>query len=271
MIKNLKSRLKRVFVQLPKLAFNLSGDSFIRGIFLYFKLVYFTFSRQSLLRGKSLMFNFLYNKTPFSIEIYDNLDTAVLVEVFALMEYEWELDSAPTTILDLGAHWGDTAIFYTLTYPEAKIVSVEPAPSSFARLVKMSKGHSKIIPVQAALTQSSGEIDLFLYDSSLGNSLTDRKHGEGEKVRVQGLTIPDLCKEISVNKFDLIKFDIEGAEEILFKLGDLRQFADAYIGEIHLDLMSLSLEDVKEVFRDFDYSLFSIGKDRYIVKAVKKS
>jgi len=266
MINSIKSRLKRLFVQLPKLASNLSV-SFFGAIFLYFKLAYFVITRQSLLRDKPLNFIFTHNGKKFELELLDNLDITVIVEIFALMEYEWNIGFNPKTILDLGAHWGDTAIYYALAYPDTSILSVEPAPKTYVRLEALAKKYPQITPIHGALASSSGNINLYMFDSSLGNSMVDRKNGAGEKVMVPGLTMENLCSKAGVKKFDLIKFDIEGAEEILFKVGNLADYARAYIGEIHLDLMSMSLNDIERVFSDFECTINSIGKDRYIIKA----
>lgn len=270
MIRGMYSRIKRLFVQLPVAAFTLSDRSLVRSIVTYVRLVYFSLTRKRVLKGRRMRFSFVFRGHTFELELFDNLDVAVLVEVFALHEYVWDPGFTPRTILDLGAHWGDTALFYAMSYPEAKIISVEPAPATFKRLQTVTGPFKNITPVQGAISATDEPVDLYLFESSLGNSFVSRSD-TSEVVSVTGVTVERLLDQNGGAPYDLIKFDIEGAEEILFASGSLRKYARAYIGEIHLDLMSMSLDEVKAVFADFEYNLVSIGKNRYILRATQRS
>ena len=211
----------------------------------------------------------VYNGKHFSLELKSASDVSVLSEVFVLKEYEWQLDFNPKSILDLGAHWGDSTIYYAAMYPQATILAIEPNETIYNRLGAQATQFSNVRTLQVALGTDEGFTDLYVSRNTLGSSLV-RREERSEVIRVKTLSLFDLCNLMKIKKFDLVKFDIEGAEEIIFKDVKNKECAKAFIGEVHLDLMNLTLDDVKEYFADFELSVSKISEMRYIVRAVKK-
>ena len=270
-MKNVVMHLKKMVWYLPKLSYALSNDSLAKAISCYLKLVLFSVTRKFSLKNVPKNFNFVFNLQSFSIDLYNNLDLAVLVEIFVLNEYDWALPKKleVQNILDLGAHWGDTAIYYSLVYPEAQVYSVEPFRGSFDRLKVISETRSNIHVHHAALSDKDGKMDLHVSSNSVGNSVQQRAQSS-DVVVVPAITIETLMRTHSVQKFDLIKFDIEGAEEILFNNKNLTDLSSAFIGEIHLDLIPSTLERIRDLFVEFEVTFTFLKKDRYIMKAVRK-
>jgi len=266
-MKGIIIRLKKLFIDVPRLAWALSKN-LVHFVKLFFALAYFLITRQSVFRGEVMSFNFFFNETSFALSLYDPVDISALIEIFVLREYDWRLKSSPETILDLGAHWGDTTLYYKLVYPDAVIMAVEPMPEMYVRLERLKEKYQNLQVVRAALTAQGGEVEIYKNDSFLGSSTIHRSGGHAEKVVVPAVTIDQLKEMADVDYFDLIKFDIEGAEEILFLNQNLKSLAKAYIGEIHLDLINLSLQQIKDKFSDFDVSFTKISPTRYIFKAV---
>lgn len=245
----------------------LSENKLVRATGLTFILWFFLISRKTFLRGVPKTFQFTYKDKQFSLQLNSAIDIAVLVEIFVLKEYEWKLPFEVKNILDLGAHWGDSAIYYSLEYPGSKVFAVEPTPAEFARLQKLSNVFN-IVPINGALGDVDGTSTLFVSKSSLGNSFSKRSETDSE-IAIETFTMQKLGHLAGVEKFDLIKFDIEGAEKIIFADKNIKSLAKAFIGEIHLDLMDVSLEEVKNYFSDFNLSISELSKTRYIIKAVK--
>jgi len=59
----------------------------------------------------------------------------------------------PDVIYDIGADVGSITMFAHATYPQARIVAVEPNPWSYLRLVKNAEASPGIIPLRAAIGQ----------------------------------------------------------------------------------------------------------------------
>jgi len=200
--------------------------------------------------------------------MFDSLDIAVLAEVFVLREYDWFLPHPVNNVLDLGAHWGDSSFYYAIEYPDANVYSVEPEPNTYKRLQEQTAQFSNIHPIRGALGAEGGIKKLFTSNNSLGNSFSRRSESDVE-LNVNTLTLSELCNQTKVKKFDLVKFDIEGAEENLFSDPINKDLSKAFIGEVHLDLMALSLEEVKEFFSGFQIETIKISDSRYILKALE--
>lgn len=269
MHKTIFSHTKKIFIYYPKLAFVLAGSHFFASVALYLKVVYFSVSRKFLMKGHAMVFNFMFNKRNFELSLENNLDLAVLIEIFVLNEYMWKPGHEVKTILDLGAHWGDTAIYYTCIFPEAEIVAVEPMSSSFKRLSNHSAHLDNIKILHAALTEKTGTIDLYYSENSVGNSLTEREQSQSKET-VRAVTVSEIKEFAQVKKFDLVKFDIEGAEQALFTNPEVKNLGRSFIGEIHLDLIEMTLDEIRNVFEDFEVTFNFLKKNRYIMIATSK-
>lgn len=262
--------MKYLFVYLPKLALALSGNSPFRAVRLYVQLGYFVLlcrlfpesQREFFLKGT-------YRGREVSYFVEEFINLASLIEIYVFKEYDWDCGFVPQTILDLGAHFGDTALYYNAVYPGAKIIAVEPDPTNFVRLQKNVAAYSNIIPLQCAVGSENGTIKLFLAQNGLGHSIAFRKENNGS-VEVEQTTVAALLSRYSLKNVDLLKFDIEGAEAVLFKDATIVQKSRAFIGELHFDLSSeFTMEDVNERFKDLSMTLEpSLKKQRFIVKAV---
>lgn len=260
--------VRRLFIELPQLAFQLSGKSVLKALLLTLKLQYFSVSRKFSLKNKPLSFKFIYNDKKFELELFNNLDLAVLAEIYVLNEYEWRPPFEIKSILDLGAHWGDTAVFYAVTYPKTNIFSFEPMPESFARLQKVASQFENVTCHNFAISEHTGVAQLYFSENSVGNSLQEREQSQCT-VEIQTLSPGDVLELCEVERFDLVKFDVEGAETHLFNYPELQNMARAFVGEIHLDMIDFTLEQIEEKFAGFKVHFEVLKKNRYIMTAVK--
>ena len=257
--------LKLFFVNSPNLAWALSR-TFVSFPVLMLKIWWFLLTRKTLFRGREMVFNFYFNNKCFIVYLKSAIDIAVLVEIFVFKEYDWSLDYKIKSILDLGAHWGDSSIYYALKYPEATIYAVEPTLENYKRLEKNSAQFTNIVPVQVALGESFGMTKMYVSDSSLGNSFSKRSISD-ESVEVETHTLEDFCRKAGIEKFDLIKFDIEGAESVIFSDIKQKDKGKFFIGEVHYDLMNITSEQIKLFFNDWNFTEVFIKDNRSIVTA----
>ncbi|GEM_PF-3999641 len=151
-----------------------------------------------------------------------------------------------------------------MRYPKAKIIVIEPAGENFKRILKHVSHDSDIIPIQAAVGAEDGCIDLHLGASSLGYSVLDRGNTtEIEKVPM--LSLDSIMAQANIEKIDVLKFDIEGAEFDVFP--SLSEKVGAIIGELHFDLGDgYSLRDVESILIDYNPRFECLREDdRFIV------
>lgn len=255
------------FKTIPKLGLTLSSGKFLDSLSLVLLLWWFVLSRKFFKKLPDVPMRFSYLGKLFTMYLRYPMDIGVLREIYIDDEYVWCPVTLPKVIVDLGAHYGDTALYYHLRFPEATIIAVEPSPENFARLVQNTNKIPNIIPVQAAVGKSDGVIDLYLGESSLGHS-TQRPEINNKTVSVPLLTLKTLLKNHGFVSADLVKFDIEGAEFAAFSVIDPQSLSTSYIGEVHTDLVpGSSVLSFINFFVGMDCTSEVIaGKGRFLVK-----
>jgi FkbM family methyltransferase len=265
----MKANIKKIFLLLPKVSFVLADRKLGKTIYLYLQIV--TTSINWKMKGTyEKKFSFCFEGVNFEYTLRDNTDIAALIEIYAEEEYRWDELSSPEYIIDLGANYGDTSLYFAIKYPQAKIIAVEPSPDSFARLQKHASQFTNIQPVHGALADIDGQIELHLMPgSSLGHSIRKRSEG-ADVVEVPAITLKTIFDKYDIKKECLVKFDIEGGEEALFN--QIKNFpqVNSLIGEVHYDLIDLSPEEVTNKLSDFSLQIQNLNqKDRVIIRATK--
>lgn len=170
-------------------------------------------------------------------------DISVFNGIFRWLEYGWDLDRKPQTIIDGGAYIGLSAIYFTMRYPGVRIIAVEASEQNFDLLVRNTSAFPNIQPVHAALWPEPGS--LVLTDPGTGlwglqvkeavsqdGAVTGAAGESADSVRA--VTIGDIIREYGLERIDLLKVDIEGAEKELFtEPGPWLAQVDAICIELH--------------------------------------
>lgn len=134
------------------------------------------------------------------------------------------------TIIDAGGHIGMAALYLADRYPSARIISLEPNPDNFAILEKNVSAEPRITPIQACLT-GVPKSEVFISTSGRTSHFQINARGEGK--RVQGLCIDQICKMHQIDRIDLLKMDIEGAERDVFAHPSFLNRVGAVVAELH--------------------------------------
>ena len=143
-------------------------------------------------------------------------DIFIFHEVLSAQVYR--IDSAcllrsPRVIMDLGANIGLTTLLLAEQFPESRIVCVEPHPEN-AELLRhnlLCLGTRAQI-IQAAVADRSGKMFLSFAVEHYNASLV-RDGTEGTEVCV--MTVEEVMKVAGVERIDILKMDIEGAEKLI--------------------------------------------------------
>ncbi len=213
-----------------------------------------------------LMFklNLKYKNKNFNFFVDNRMDLAVLSEIFVNQEYSFTYLPDPKIIVDLGANIGDTAIFYSLIFPSAKIFAVEPNGEIYEKLEANTKQFPNIKICKYAVSNQTGKIKLYFGDSHLGSSIKARPQNT-KSVAVDVYSLEDFCKKEEIDQVDILKFDIEGAEEFLLKSKFLQTNVLQIVGEMHDDLVN---EQLEPLINSLDLKTMEkkvLNKKRYIL------
>ncbi|WP_339032136.1 FkbM family methyltransferase [Bradyrhizobium symbiodeficiens] len=116
---------------------------------------------------------------------------------------------AGANIIDCGANVGCSAIYFKLSFPDARITCFEPNPLIFPYLQKNVSGLSSVETVQMACGKENGTISFKVHPAySTGSTTKDLWSPDMEKIEVAQVRLSDRIKE----RVDLLKLDVEGAE-----------------------------------------------------------
>jgi len=143
-------------------------------------------------------------------------------QVFVDKVYAFRSESNSPRILDLGANIGLSVLFFKQLYPQARITAVEADPDIF-RYLEHNLSTNRVQDVElvnAAVWSSSGTVQ-FRSDGADG--------GHVDLAGSSGRVIPaiEAHKLFTDGPIDLLKMDIEGAEEVVLpacasRLGQVR-------------------------------------------------
>lgn len=113
-------------------------------------------------------------------------------------------------IFDVGANIGQTALHLRRFLPRATIHSFEPVPATCTELRRNTAGHPTIQVHPLAMSNATGETDIFVTDNSQLSSLEAREGQTAVRIRTQ--TVDDFCAEQGITAIDILKMDVEGHE-----------------------------------------------------------
>lgn len=264
----------------PQIAYIVTGKSIVAAFFTVVRIWGFAVVN-IFFKNTFLPIKMRDEKGYITVYIQTAMDLVSVAEVYKELcvekQYEWDLDLNIKKIIDLGAHFGDTSLWYSLRFPDADIIAVEPFPQNVRKIEKAIKDNNRISVIEAAITKKSGPLKFYITPSTLGASTVKREKAKDE-VMVRGITLYELFDEVNIDtRVDLIKFDIEGSEFDIFMNIEPSKYSRAFIGELHFDLVEgVTVQDFCDKFSAFDYSLekldsAKVSGTRYMFKAVLKS
>ncbi len=154
---------------------------------------------------------------PISLRLHP-ADLFIYQEVLLDKGYELELHQKPEVIIDLGANIGLSSISFLQQFPHAKVIAIEPSLKNFKLLEQNLSYYPNAIAVHAAIWNQDGPLNLQGADDDFMTFTVDPSHSKDSVIsQVEGVTMSTLMKRFDIGHVDLLKVDIEGAEQELFE------------------------------------------------------
>ncbi len=159
-------------------------------------------------------------------------------EIFLGGVYEFKTKLDDPKILDLGANIGLSGIYFKKRYPNCELTVVEPVLSNF-RLMQMNlSSFNKINSVNGALCPDNFKHETVEIYSDIKNQWHSNASMIKGNLQLTERSPAIKPSDVSFNKFDLIKIDIEGAEDFLFSINDFGDVKEIII-EVHTKLIDI--------------------------------
>jgi len=181
-------------------------------------------------------------------------DIPALREVLLEGEYAFLKEMLEGTntpyIYDIGAHIGLFSIWAFSINPRAEILSIEASPHTYKILSSnVSKAQHKKFSWHTENKAAWHNNEDIKFSDSSESTMSHRVDGHG-KVIVQGITLNNLIARLPKNqKIDLMKIDIEGAEEA-FLCADGVNFEKIENLAVELHPQLCNTEKVMDVLKD---------------------
>lgn len=180
-------------------------------------------------------------------------DWVTVQETCLLDEYAFLNDlfpaGPPGVVVDLGANIGLFSLCCFLRWPTTAVHAVEASGSTYAVLARNRARHPGLNwqTYRAAVLDRHGEVSFKQSDYSTTRRVADSSDAHVETV--PAATLRDLLDRMGVAEVDLLKMDIEGAEERVLRasaheLGRIRQM----VLELHPDVCDA--DAVMQLLRD---------------------
>ncbi len=145
-------------------------------------------------------------------------DLFIQSEVFEHEYYRLPLARLPTTVLDLGANIGLSAVYFGRLFPEADLACVEPIPDNLrllARNLALNAIPATVIP--AAVDASDGRVVMELQGRDYEHRIVlPSRCSSRPMLEVDAISVPTILRRLSWGRIGLLKVDIEGHEAALF-------------------------------------------------------
>jgi FkbM family methyltransferase len=137
-------------------------------------------------------------------------------------------------LIDAGANIGASVAFFKARCPNAVVHAYEPDPASFRKLVRNVGSLAGVRLHREAIWTTDGETVLYSSRQGWDSSLIER---QGRPVRVACRTLESALREAGLDRVDLVKLDIEGAEFAVLRTPGVLAGVEALVAELHLDLV----------------------------------
>ena len=167
-------------------------------------------------------------------------DIFILHEILTFKAYDLSkiLQMRPRirTVVDLGANIGLASLFFHDVLAPERLIAVEPVASNFALLQSnLSFAGSSIVCEHAAVNRTAGFAQIVdAQAATWGAQFAPAAAGPNAVLQT---TVPDLMRANGLDRIDLLKIDVEGAEEQIFaEEADWLSKVGVVLAELHTDL-----------------------------------
>lgn len=174
------------------------------------------------------------------------------------------------TVIDIGAHTGDTTIHYALAAGKTGCtLALEPNPYVFKVLAKnatLNRDKTHIVPLNFAATETDGFFTFHYSDGAYCNGgfldqIQFTRHGHRQRLDVRGRNLEALLRRQysdRLGRLSFVKIDTEGYDRQVIQslLGILREFKPVIQCEVYRRLNQAEREALFDTLHEAGYACF---------------
>jgi len=231
-------------------------------------------------KGAHLLLVYSINEKEFTFKLKrHSSDLAVFKQIIINQEYRDVIlllkskKINPSAMIDAGANIGLATIYFKAHYPDLKVLAVEPSYETFKRMMSIFSENDlhEVKEFQGAIWSENTELNL---DNSFrdGQDWAIRTVNKtSNRDTVEAIDILKAIDMLEVSQIDILKVDIEGAENEVFSTSESVKGwlpkIKCLVIEIHDEFQCR--DRIIRILEDFDFELiesheYTIGMNKNI-------
>jgi FkbM family methyltransferase len=137
-------------------------------------------------------------------------DVGTIINNIVREEYgQFRLNEEPQWMIDAGAYIGDTSAYFLSRFPKLRVIALEPHPTNYDMAsLNLKKYSNRVILMKKGLWVN--DQNHFFNGDFTGASIQDKGN------KIECISIPTILRQYKIDKVDIFKMDIEGAEKNIF-------------------------------------------------------
>lgn len=185
-------------------------------------------------------------------------DKAIFMQVFMEKQYALYGKDFPRakTIIDGGANIGMASIYFSMMFPDAAVVAIEPDDKNFKLLETNTSSYKNIKCFKNAIWHTTEELHIKNPEMHAAEFMVEKSDDTNSSLK--GISIDEIIKLNSWQQADIVKLDIEGAEKEVFSLGknDWLNKTKLLIIELHDRYKKGCTKAFFEAINKYDYEAY---------------
>lgn len=167
-------------------------------------------------------------------------------------------------VVDIGSHIGYfSRLFSKLVGGNGKVIGFEPEPDNFSILQKNISKLTNIEIYNNAVSNTETDLEFYKVSNSTGCHSIIKPDSSHHSIKVKSVTLDAFLSSQGIQKVDLIKMDIEGAEylalqgmEQIIQNNNLKIILE--ISPRSLKLAGIDLNQIHKILAGFNFSIREI-------------
>jgi FkbM family methyltransferase len=186
----------------------------------------------------------------------ESVESIVFAETFLYELHFAGYDLSNSTVVDVGANVGDSALYFASK--GARVLAFEPDPANYVQLIRNLELNPRLAPQITTYPEAVGSDGVVRFRSGLRGDSGIRAEG-GVALSVPSVSLATLLRRAGLDRAYLLKCDAKGAENELVDQPDLGRFDRLAIEYCATD-RGRSLADLERAVRGAGFDRVRIFK-----------
>lgn len=230
------------------------------------KIIYFTILMKLYILKKFKNKNYikLFNNRIFYTNFNDVFNR--FVEIFINGSYYFNTNKDNPLIIDCGASFGLSTLFFKRMYPKSRIICFEPSKFAYLLLKKniLTNRFRNVELYNLGLFDKEKIVNLYYTTPGSGSSSIFKKSNKDEnREKIKLIRLSKFIRENKIRNIDFLKIDVEGSETNIIKdIKNELKIINSIAIEFHYDVNN-KINSLSKILHILESNNFIININSY--------